>query len=655
MHHVEEPIAQMEDFNMLSDSDMDMVDGLVPNSVACGFIPTSNPADFKENIPPPAEDEGTIDDDATDVATEVATEVDLNEVMEDLDIDHDYEASESGDDSEYSEEDMDLADGDSEQGVDSDWGDDEERREDEEDEEEDYDPENAPIKKSSVDRIEDTFDHLYENDTNLSSSHHDEDDSMEDLVYGDTESGDSGSDESDDGDMEDISTDDQDEPVCCICSKMDMSDDEDESQSENESEDDSEDNSEDNSEDDSEYDDEHVHDEDDTVCFPGCDYLGWTNYVEGRKKNQGIIHDLRPYSKDPTAKLDVLIKITTYCLPILIRVPVKPLVLSSRVFAEIFGYQETDDAQPNNKARWDEDELVWVKDLSYDWPNPAAMLWVLQTLNRGWVDWQKPVELVFLKDIAVIVDRFELRDAMKPFSAAWLENTCVKPERYVPSHKELVDWVLFITWVFQSGSGRDFRYATRGVIMDYTFKSKPKDGLLPRDMYEAIYQAQSELYQSFEEIIRKYLSFTLDNEQKIYRTPCEHQSLHPWLLIFTAVENPSAHKVSLSRIHQKMKSLVFNPPKPETLYCAWCEGTWRTLQACEDEMRRTLGIDCDGNQVQESDKCEGTCLHLPQFNFERWSWPSPDWVGCRADTKPCTKIDGFDASREKDEDSIVYF
>ncbi|BCR95449.1 uncharacterized protein AKAW2_20389S [Aspergillus luchuensis] len=611
MHHVEEPIAQMEDFNMLSDSDMDMVDGLVPNSAACGFIPTSNPADFKENIPPPAEDEGTIDDDATDVATEVATEVDLNEVMEDLDIDHDYEASESGDDSEYSEEDMDLADGDSEQGVDSDWGDDEERTkaEEEKEEEEDYDPENAPINKTSVDRIEDTFDHLYENDERPSSSHHNEDDSMEDLVYEDTESDDSGSTESDDGDMEDISTDDQDEPVCCICSKMDMSDDEDESDSGDDSEDDSED------------DDKYVDDDEDDA-FPGCDYLGLADYVEGRDTKQGIMHDLRPsnqpYPEDPTAKLHVLIKITTYSPHTLIRVPVKPLALSSRVFAEIFGYQETGDAQPNNQARWDEDELVWVEDLSFDWPNPAAMLWVLRALTRGWVDWPGSIELVFLKDIAVIVNRFELRDAMKPFSAAWLGSTCVRPKRYVPSHKELVDWVLFITWVFQSGSGRDFRYATRGVIMDYTFKSKPKDGLLPRDMYEAIYQARSELCQSFAEIIREYLGFKPENEQKGLWNFCEHQSLDPWISILTALENPSPYKVSLSRVHQKMKSLVFNSPKPETLYCAWCEGTWRTLQACEDEMRRTLGIDCDGNQVQESDECDATTIP-----GAAWYYPNP--------------------------------
>ncbi|PWY85472.1 hypothetical protein BO83DRAFT_443240 [Aspergillus eucalypticola CBS 122712] len=625
MHHVEEPIAQMEDFNMLSDSDMDVVDGLVPVFAACGFIPTSNPDDSKENIPPPAEDEGTIDDDATDVATEVATEVDLNEVMEDLDIDHDYEASESGDDSEYSEEDMDLADGDSEQGVDSDWGDDEERREGEDEEDEDYDPENVPIKKSSIDRIIDTFNHLYDSDARLSSSHHNEDDSMEDLVYGDTESDESGSAKSHDGDMEDTPTDDQGEPGCCIPSQMDMSDDDDESESEDDSEDDDED--------------------DDTVWFPKFRFLARANYMEGYNEKQGIIHDLRPsnqpYSKYPTAKLHVLIEITTYDPPTRIRVPVKPLVLSSRVFSRIFGYEETGDAQPNKQALWDEDELIWYENLSFDWPNPAAMLWVLQTLTRGWVDWTEPVELALIRDIAVIVNRFELRDAMERFSAVWLGHVCVGPDRHVPSHKELVDWVLFITWVFQSGSGRDFRHATRGVIMDYTFKSKPKNGLLPRDMYEAIYQARVDLYRSLGIIIRKHWNSMAENNQKGFGTPCEHQSMYPWLSILKVTDNPSKYKASLSRVHQEMKSMVMNKFVLEPSACAWCERTVKTLQACEDEMRRILGIDCDGNQVHKSDCSERPCLHCPQFNFWRVSWPCLDWLGCESDERPCTRMHGL--------------
>ncbi|GCB26924.1 halomucin [Aspergillus awamori] len=598
MNHVEEPISLMDNYSTHHDSDMDMADGLISPSGAAGFIPTSDPSDFKENRPPPPENEDTIDD-----ATDVATEADLHEAMEDLDVDTDYEASESEDDSEEYEEDMDDEDRDSEEDDESVWDDDDEV----------YDPDNAPIKDGDLDDIERNFKGLYDESGPQSPSYHHDDDSMEDLDYEGTHSDECGSSESPNEDMDDISTEDQDEYDGCAGSDMDMSDNNDEGEREEEEDDDEDE------------------DEDSDVSFPGADYLKRT------AAKPGVVHILgssdRSY-EDTTGRRHVVIKITTYDPPTLIRVPVKPLVLSSDVFAEIFGYVKCEGVHPSDYDRLNEDKLIWTEELSFNWPNPAAMLWVLQTLTKRWPELPECVDLAFLKDIAEIVNRFELGSSMDFDSFGWPVYAYVRPDRTVPSRKELLDWVMFITWVFRSRGGHDFRQANRGVIMDFTFKAKPEKGLLPRHLYESIHKARLELYQKLAEVIRGHLDYLAENQHEDRMVPCAHHISSVWEDILKLAEDPKSHRVSPSRIHLKICELVESFEKLVKESAPGCPvRPLETLLACEKEMRRCQGINCDGKNARKTDICRVTRYGWG-FNFKELSWPCPDWVGVTADRKP---------------------
>ncbi|GKZ31631.1 hypothetical protein AbraIFM66950_000298 [Aspergillus brasiliensis] len=611
MNHVEEATPQMEDCEMGNDGDMEIADGLVPAPSTFESTPASDPSHSPEERLPTPENENTNvdDDDATGVATELATEVDLNEAMEDLDVDVDYEASESEYDSEEYEEKMDDADDDGD--GESDWEDEKENAGDDDD----YDPDNVPTKDRDNNGIEQAINDAHDGPKCPSSSHHDDDDDMEDLDY--TE------------DADEASPEDEDEGDEGAGSDMDMSED---SKQEEEGDEEQQQEEEEESEDSEDSDEDYASVE----PFPGCDYL------ELHGASPGVVLKLPPmerYGQYRMGKRRVVIEINTYDPPTLIRVPVMNLVLASKTFADIFGYRPRKGVHPSDREHFDENELINYKRLSYDYFNPAAMLWVLQALTHRWMLLPRHAQLALLKDIAVIVDRFQLRQAMEPLLAGWVEYTSVDPQVHVPSRKELVDWVLFITWVFRSNSGKDFRQATRGVIMNYTFKSKPKSGCLPAEMYKAIYQARMELYQGLANIVRNYLDALAASKHEDCQTHCGLHLMGTWRSILAVLEDPRKYKMSLSRIHQEIQTRVLafeEVPGSPTPGC--CESPAGILRACEEMMRQVLGIDCDGNPVRKIDECQPACSYRPRFNFGAVSWPCLEWLGCEADKMPCTKM-----------------
>ena len=221
------------------------------------------------------------------------------------------------------------------------------------------------------------------------------------------------------------------------------------------------------------------------------------------------------------------------------------------------------------------------------------------------------------------------------YTFGWPVYTYVRPDRSVPSRKELLDWVMFITWAFRSRGGHDFRQANRGVIMDFTFKAKPENGLLPRHLYKTIHKARLELYQKLAEVIRGHLDYLAENQHEDRMVPCAHHISSVWEDILKLAEDPKSHRVSPSRIHLKICELVESFEKLVKESAPGCPVRPReTLLACEKEMRRCQGINCDGKNTRKTDICRAVTRYGRGFNFKELSWPCPDWVGLMADREP---------------------
>ncbi|KAL3252593.1 hypothetical protein ABHI18_010018 [Aspergillus niger] len=193
-------------------------------------------------------------------------------------------------------------------------------------------------------------------------------------------------------------------------------------------------------------------DGDSSTAFPACEFL------DKHADKPGYIYDMTSHGKN------ILILITTSSPPTLLRASARDLIMGSSVFAKVFGYNEeiTDDHVWSDE----DEERVWCPSgmkTRYDDINPVAMIWVLLAMRKLSMPDTLRVELALLKDIAVIVDRFQLQRAVKESALYWLGGVYLREDgKNIPNRAELIDWVLYITWVFRAE--KDFRQVTSHAV-----------------------------------------------------------------------------------------------------------------------------------------------------------------------------------------------
>ncbi|GKZ24042.1 hypothetical protein AbraIFM66951_010540 [Aspergillus brasiliensis] len=363
-----------------------------------------------------------------------------------------------------------------------------------------------------------------------------------------------------------------------------------------------------------------------STAFPGCEYL------EKFTDSPGRIYILTSGGKD------VIIKITTYDPPILFRVSVKNLIRGSSVYAKFFGYNE----EIANGHVWgdkDEERVFCPSgtEIVYDDINPVAMLTVLRAMHR--YSCYLRVELALLKDIAVIVDRFQLQGALELFMPTWLSNAYLREDgKNIPNHAELLDWVLYITWVFRAE--KDFRQATRGLIMDYyALPDPPKNPYTPKSIYDAIYNARRQVNGELQSAIMEHLwCLNPGNDHRPhYVRLCSHDFRSELHTCFEFTRSPKRYKKSPNGILLEVYKVVRRAEivgvrnakhaKCE-LYPHWA------LHGCEKKIRECLGIGLDRRIVRELSGCEHGSQYLLWFNFDAVNWPCKKWVGEGADEYP---------------------
>lgn len=94
---------------------------------------------------------------------------------------------------------------------------------------------------------------------------------------------------------------------------------------------------------------------------------------------------------------------------------------------------------------------------------PTALLATMNAIHgRFWDVPGRRIRLELLKDIAVIVDRYNLIDTVCTMVPTWMKNARVGNPR-VHLH-DIAKWVLCVAWVFNQQSL--FRFATREMVLE---------------------------------------------------------------------------------------------------------------------------------------------------------------------------------------------
>lgn len=94
---------------------------------------------------------------------------------------------------------------------------------------------------------------------------------------------------------------------------------------------------------------------------------------------------------------------------------------------------------------------------------PTALLAIMNTIHgRVWDVPGRGIRLEHLKDIAVIVDRYDLVDTVCTMVRTWVSTARVGIPR--ASLHDVAKWFLCVTWVFNQQD--TFRFATRELVLD---------------------------------------------------------------------------------------------------------------------------------------------------------------------------------------------
>ncbi|OJJ75226.1 hypothetical protein ASPBRDRAFT_118852 [Aspergillus brasiliensis CBS 101740] len=358
-----------------------------------------------------------------------------------------------------------------------------------------------------------------------------------------------------------------------------------------------------------------------STAFPGCEFL------EKFADKPGHVHNLTSGGKE------VLIKITTYHPPTLICASVNDLPLRSNVHAKIWGYKEETAAEENV-------QLVFCAprtEIVYDDINPVAMLWVLLAMRRSLYSLR--VELALLKDIAVIVDRFQLQGVLEEVLPIWLRYVYLREDgKNIPNHAELLDWVLYITWVFRAE--KDFRQATRGLIIDYyALPDPPKNPYTPKSIYNAIYNARRQVNGELQSAIMEHLWCLNPGNDHMphYVRLCSHDFRPELNACFEFTRSPKRYKKSpngiLLEVYKVVRRAEVVGMMNDTYPTCVIHPHW-VLHGCEKTIWECLGISLDGNIVEELSDSENESHSPLQFNFDAVNWPCTKWVGEGADEYP---------------------
>ncbi|PYI15599.1 hypothetical protein BO99DRAFT_415822 [Aspergillus violaceofuscus CBS 115571] len=137
--------------------------------------------------------------------------------------------------------------------------------------------------------------------------------------------------------------------------------------------------------------------------------------------------------------------------------------------------------------------------LTYDDVNPTAFITVMQAVHGRWADVPSGgIEMALLKDIAQVVDKFHLFRPVMPVVTTWVEN--IWPGDPEPSDAQVIDWMLYIMWVFNVRDG--FKRATGSLIKEHPHMVPPADAVLPLPIYEKINVARGNMLREMRVALR---------------------------------------------------------------------------------------------------------------------------------------------------------
>ncbi|EHA26220.1 hypothetical protein ASPNIDRAFT_36354 [Aspergillus niger ATCC 1015] len=369
-------------------------------------------------------------------------------------------------------------------------------------------------------------------------------------------------------------------------------------------------------------------DGDSSTAFPACEFL------DKHADKPGYIYDMTSHGKN------ILIIITTSSPPTLIRASARDLIMGSSVFAKVFGYNEeiTDDHVWSDE----DEERIWCPsgtNTRYDDINPVAMIWVLLAMRKLSMPDTLRVELALLKDIAVIVDRFQLQRAVKESSLYWLGGVYLREDgKNIPNRAELIDWVLYITWVFRAE--KDFRQVTRGLIMDYyALPDQSKKSYTPQKICTAIYNARRQLIGELQAEIMDHLCELGSAREHVPHCVklCSHDFRPELDTCFELTRSPKRYKKSPYGILLEVYKIVRRAEIVGMIHYKYptCEMyPHQVLQGCEKRFRECLGIGFDREIVEKLSEGEVKSPSPLLFNFDAVNWPCKKWVGDGADEYP---------------------
>ncbi|RAL06185.1 uncharacterized protein BO80DRAFT_420485 [Aspergillus ibericus CBS 121593] len=249
------------------------------------------------------------------------------------------------------------------------------------------------------------------------------------------------------------------------------------------------------------------------------------------------------------------------------------------------------------------------------------MLVVMRVVHGVGCEVPMRLELELLKDIAVVVDKNCLFDAVRGFVCQWLQGAWVG-ENPTPPSQEILDWVPYITWVLKRKP--DFQHATRSIIMEQSVTVAPKYAYTPDKVHTAMGRVRDEVLSTMRALIRDHLKELESTRHLPVQEgccPCPHSFMRDWKILLQRARYPHKYKLSpvavLTLVYEVVGKFDLAVGRGEPV----CRiSVHKVLKKCQQEMRECQGIDFDGNVVRYP-------FPLPWIDFKAINWPYNAWVG----------------------------
>ncbi|KAI9929564.1 hypothetical protein MW887_001037 [Aspergillus wentii] len=187
---------------------------------------------------------------------------------------------------------------------------------------------------------------------------------------------------------------------------------------------------------------------------------------------------------------DILFTITTSNPPSTIRVSSSHLILASNYYRAMLtgNFPEAHELRKNKSLN-----------LTLNEDNADAMLIVMRAVHGQFREIPSDkLRLELLKDIAVIVDKYDLLDSVSTMAYTWIETVRIGNPR--ARIGQIASWLMCVMWVFNMHW--EFKQATRDLIVEYAADVDLSGTCVPTGVSDKITNRRDRLYSSIRSAIR---------------------------------------------------------------------------------------------------------------------------------------------------------